>query len=86
MYYPAKTEEQKIYDFIVSNEIATETEISLVTNINGWNVETLNSIIWCRTAYHDADQCLACEPQNFVDPYHDFSDDDDDETDGGDDE
>ena len=27
-----------LYDFIRDNEIATEEEISLVTNINGWIV------------------------------------------------
>lgn len=57
--------EDAIYDFIRDNEIATESEISLVTNINGYNEETLNAIIWSRTAYHDAKQCYECEPENF---------------------
>lgn len=57
--------ESMLYDFIVTNNIATEDEISLVTNINGWNVKSLNDIIWCRAGYHDAKQCLECEPENF---------------------
>ena len=57
--------ENLIYDFIIENEIATDAEISLVTNINGWNVESLNDIIWCRTEYHDAEQIYNCEKENF---------------------
>ena len=60
-----ETPESLIYDFIRDNEIATEEEIQLVTNINGWSIEALNSIIWCRTEYHDAEQCVQCEPDNF---------------------
>lgn len=57
--------ESKIYDFIVENCIATDAEIQLVTNINGWSVESLNDIIFCRTGYHDAEQCHDCEPENY---------------------
>lgn len=59
--------ENHYYDFIINNEIATENEINLVTCINGYNVETLNGIIWARTGYHDPEQCLISEPENFVD-------------------
>lgn len=58
--------ESKIYDFIVENCIATEAEIQLVTNINGWNVEALNDIIFARTGYHDPEQCHDCEPENYM--------------------
>lgn len=76
--------ENLIYDFIIDNEIATEEEISLVTNINGWNVETLNAIIWCRTEYHDAEQCYQCEPDNFyiseeLKDYYGLNDDEEEE-------
>lgn len=57
--------ESMIYDFIVNNCIATEDEIQLVTNINGWNVESLNDIIHVRTEYHDAEQCVNCEPDHY---------------------
>ena len=74
-----KSLENKIYDFIVNNELATNEEISLVTNINGYNAETLNNIVWCRSGYHDPEQCLACEPENFIDPNYDFLPDPEDE-------
>lgn len=79
MMYQTKSEEAKIFDFIVNNEIATEEETQLVTLIAGWNVENLNAIIYARTAYHDAPQCLACEPEGFKDLCGDFTEEDDDD-------
>ena len=55
----------KIYDFIVNNSIATEKEIQLVTCINGYNKDSLNGVIYARTGYHDLEQCLDCEPENY---------------------
>lgn len=43
---------QKIIDYM----IATEDELQLVTNINGYNMEALNDVIYCRTGYHDIEQ------------------------------
>jgi hypothetical protein len=57
--------ENLLFDFIRDNEIATESEIELVTNINGYSEETLNDIIHCRTGYHDVPQLYACEPENY---------------------
>ena len=36
--------------------IATEEEIDLVTNINGYSEETLNDILYARTGYRDIAQ------------------------------
>lgn len=77
--YNYKSEEAKIYDFIIYNELANEEEISLCANVAGYSVETLNAIIYARTAYHDAPQCLACEPGNFVDVCGDFTEDEEEE-------
>lgn len=81
--------ENLLYDFIRDNEIATESEIELVTNINGYSEETLKDIIHCRTEYHDVPQLYACEPEGYY-----FSDElleeygllDDDEEEDEDDE
>ena len=54
-----------IWDFIVEYNIATKEELELVTCINGYNGETLNSVIYARTAYHDMEQCKECEPENY---------------------
>ena len=60
--------ENLLSDFIVENNIATDEEVSLVTNINGWSEESLNDIIHARTEYHDVPQLYACEPDNYYFP------------------
>jgi hypothetical protein len=46
----------KIWDFIIDNSIATESELQLVTNINGYNKESLNAIIYAKTGYRSIKQ------------------------------
>lgn len=55
----------KIYDFIINNQIATSEEINLITCINGYNKTSLNDIIYARTGYHDLKQCIDCEPETY---------------------
>ena len=50
------------WDFLVINEIATTEELQLVTNINGYSKESLNSVLYARTAYRDLEQYKKCEP------------------------
>lgn len=44
---------EDMWDLIIDYKIATEEELQLVTNINGYNSETLNDIIYVRTGYRD---------------------------------
>lgn len=79
-------EETLIYDFIIENEIATESETDLVTSISGYSVETLNDIIECRTSYHDIEQLWDCEQDCYyfndeVKEYYSLEDDESDESD-----
>lgn len=46
----------KVWDYIIESGIATEEELKLVTCINGYNEEALNSVIYARTGYHDMEQ------------------------------
>jgi len=71
--------ESKIYGFIEDNNIATSEEINLVTSVAGYTVETLNAIIYARTGYHDEEQCLTCEPDNYHDVNGDFSEEEEEE-------
>lgn len=57
----AMNELNKIWEYITENDIATEEELQLVTNINGYNAEALNSVIYARTGYHSVDQYEECE-------------------------
>ena len=47
---------EQIWDYLVETGVATKEELVLVTNINGYNEETLNNVIWARTAYRDLEQ------------------------------
>ena len=48
----------EFFDFLVEYEIATEDEIRLVTDINGYNEETLNDILYARTGNRNVEQFL----------------------------
>ena len=47
---------QSTWKYLVDQGIATEQELILVTCINGYNMESLNDIIYARTAYRTAEQ------------------------------
>ena len=49
--------EAMLLDFIVDNNIATENEVRLVSDINGWNEETMTDIIYTRTGIRSYEQC-----------------------------
>lgn len=53
-----KNEIEKIWDYLVESEIATEEELNLITCINGYSVETLNDVIYARTGYRSLDQLI----------------------------
>ena len=50
-----------IWDSIINYGIATDDELQLVTSINGYNIESLNDVIYVRTGYRDIEQFEECE-------------------------
>ena len=50
------TEKEELWDFLIEYGVATDDEIRLVTNINGYSVETLNDILFARTGYRSMEQ------------------------------
>lgn len=48
----------EIYNYLIENEIATQGELDLITNINGFSEETLNDVIYSKTGYNDIEQLL----------------------------
>jgi hypothetical protein len=50
-------------DYLLDNEIATEQELSLVTSINGFNLETFESILYSRTGYRSLEQIKEMEEE-----------------------
>lgn len=49
---------EDVITFLEEEGIATGEEIDLVTKINGYNMETLNDIIYVRTGCRDYEQLL----------------------------
>jgi hypothetical protein len=46
----------EIWDYIVDNSIASEEALTLITNINGYSVDTLNDVIYAMTGYRSMEQ------------------------------
>lgn len=47
---------EELWDLIIEYNIATDDEIRLVTSSNGYNMESLNDIIYVRTGYRNIEQ------------------------------
>ena len=48
----------QVWQLLLDYDIATENELTLVTNINGYKIESLESIIYSRTGLNSVDQLL----------------------------
>lgn len=48
----------RIWDYLIEYEIATEDELRLVTDVAGYSDRTLEAVIYARTGYHDLEQLM----------------------------
>jgi hypothetical protein len=48
-----------VYEYLIDNEYFKQQELDLITNIKGWNIETLNDCIYARYGFHDLEQLIA---------------------------
>lgn len=44
------------YTWLINMGIATENELQLITDINGYSIETLDDVLYCRTGYRSREQ------------------------------
>ncbi len=51
----------QLYDYLIDCSIATSDEISLVTSIIGYSLDSLESILYSRTGYRSLDQITKTE-------------------------
>jgi len=58
-----ETQFNDLWDYLTETGIATTDEISLVTSINGHNLESLESILYSRTGYHTLEQIQEMEEE-----------------------
>ena len=55
----------EFYDYLVDYNVATEDEISLVYNINGRSIDTLNSILYARLGLRSLEQWKEIELNEY---------------------
>ena len=48
----------ELWDYLVENEVASKETLQVVTNINGFNLESLESVLFATTGYRDLDQII----------------------------
>ena len=46
----------EVWDLLIEYGVATQEELELVTYINGYNIDTLNDVIYARTGYQNIEQ------------------------------
>ena len=68
---------EKLHNFLLENEVATEDEISLVTSINGYNEEAMLDILYSRCGLRSIEQ--AKDEGFYMGSVEDLLDDDDEE-------
>lgn len=59
----------EIFNYLEDMQIATAEEIQLITDINGWNEETANDILYVRTGYRNLEQYTEYED---IDTYNEY--------------
>lgn len=47
-----------LWDLIIEFNIATYGELELITNINGYSIETLNDVIYAKSGYRNIKQYI----------------------------
>ena len=45
-----------LWDYLVDNGVASEETLQVITSINGYNLETLNDVLYATTGYRTLEQ------------------------------
>lgn len=49
-------EVKDLWDYLLDNGITSEETLQVVTNINGYNIDTLNDVLYATTGYRSLEQ------------------------------
>ena len=58
------------YEYLINNVGVNEKTINCVTSINGYNEDTLDSILYYYTGYRDIKQYTECEDKKTYIEYY----------------
>ena len=50
------SEVNELWEELIERGIATEEQLQLITNINGYSIQTLEDVLFCQTGYRTLDQ------------------------------
>lgn len=67
------------FNYLVNYEICTEEEMKLVASVNGYNEDTVNSILYVRTGYRDMEQYLEYEDKETYNEYYNEEEEEEEE-------
>ena len=51
----------ELWDYLLETGLANEDEMNLVTSINGWSLDTMESILYVKTGYRSLEQIKEME-------------------------
>ena len=70
---------EEYYDYLIEYLGVNEETIKCITDINGYNEETLDSILYYYTGYRDIEQYLEYEDRETYREYYQEEEDEEDE-------
>ena len=70
---------EEYYDYLIDNLGVNEETIKCITGINGYNEETLNSILYYFTGYRDLEQYLEYEDRETYREYYQKEEEDEED-------
>ncbi len=50
------TQVDNFWDYLIDNGIASEDTLQVITSINGYNIDTLNDVLYATTGYRSLEQ------------------------------
>ena len=70
---------EQYYDYLIEYLGVNEETIKCITSINGYNEETLDSVLYYFTGYRDLEQYLEYEDRETYREYYNEEEDEEDE-------
>lgn len=61
---------EKYYDYLIDSSIASEETVNIITDINGYNEQTLDNVLYCVTGYRDIKSYLYYEDNETFKKYY----------------
>lgn len=58
------------YDYLIDSNIVSDDTLNIITDINGYNEQTLNDVLYCATGYRGIKSYLYyCDNNTFKEYY-----------------